>query len=107
MGNCKQCGEELVWDEKVVSASGKKIPLDKNGQKHNCPFSKFNQTTDKLLGGTPLEVLTKYVKIINELEKRVYALEMRVIWGHAKSESDTTKLEKPNDDNIDWEQYKT
>jgi hypothetical protein len=35
--SCNACGKELHLDDKVVSRSGKRIPLELNGNTHDCP----------------------------------------------------------------------
>lgn len=32
-----QCGQQIKFDDRHVSASGKKIPLNLNGEPHDCP----------------------------------------------------------------------
>ena len=39
---CRQCGEEIFFDDKMTSESGKLIPLaTSTGNAHDCPKSKF------------------------------------------------------------------
>ena len=33
----RNCGTLIHWDDKHVSPSGKKIPLEENGEPHQCP----------------------------------------------------------------------
>ena len=99
---CRQCGTEIVWDEKVRSSSGKMIPMEKSGGKHQCPFSKFNKTPDKTLGISPMEAVAKHEKEIAELKKRIDKIEIEMKWGQQSE----TKSEKSSD-RINWSQYKT
>jgi len=85
IAKCNQCGEDIIWNDKKLSASGKKIPQDKNGQSHQCAFSKFNQKIDKSLGGTPLEVLAKLVVTVSVLVTRLNRVEDELRWGAYKT----------------------
>lgn len=35
--SCYYCGAGLIWDESIRSVSGKKIPLETDGNPHRCP----------------------------------------------------------------------
>lgn len=102
---CRDCGETLVWDDKKLSASGKKIPYEKNGNKHNCPFSKFNKDKDKTLGDkTPMEALSSHERELKDIKKRLDSLEIEVKWGDKKT--GTVPTPKPKGE-IDWEGLRT
>lgn len=83
---CRDCGEILVWDDKNLTQNGKKFPVEKNGNRHNCPFSKFNKNQDKTLGDkTPMEALSAHEREIKELKKKVADLEIEFRWGNQKT----------------------
>jgi hypothetical protein len=97
---CRDCGETLVWDDKNLTTNGKKFPVEKNGNRHNCPFSKFNKSQDKTLGDkTPMEALAQHERQIAELAKRLDTIEIEVRWGDAKT---GTQQPKPKTE-ISWE----
>ena len=103
---CRDCGETLVWDDKNLSPSGKKIPVEKSGNRHNCPFSKFNKDKDKSLGDkTPLEALTTHEREIKDLKKRLDDFEIEFRWGSAKTGTTPPPIPKPKDE-VDWDKEK-
>lgn len=51
MVNCRGCGRPIKFDNAVKSASGKAIPLEMNGDKHNCPANPYNQQRQTGSGG--------------------------------------------------------
>lgn len=104
MSKCRQCGTELVWDEKVKSAGGKMIPLETNGSKHQCKFSKFNKTPDKTLNITPMDAVYKHDKEIIDIKKRLDKIEIEMKWGGNKGEAKPES--QPKSDNINWEEHK-
>jgi DNA-directed RNA polymerase subunit RPC12/RpoP len=40
---CKYCGQQIMFNDKVTSVRGRKIPLNIDGSNHNCPNNSFNQ----------------------------------------------------------------
>jgi hypothetical protein len=34
---CKYCGQQIMFNDKIISARGRKIPLNIDGSNHNCP----------------------------------------------------------------------
>jgi glutaredoxin len=104
VSKCRQCGVQLVWDDKVKSAGGKMIPLEKNGNKHQCPFSKFAKSTAKGLDIPPTELLQKHDREIADIKKRLDKLEIDQKWGSAKSEGSDVKPQTK--DTIDWNAVK-
>lgn len=34
---CKYCGQQIMFNDKITSARGRKIPLNIDGSNHNCP----------------------------------------------------------------------
>ena len=52
---CRNCGQEIKFDNNVRSTSGKAIPLNMDGNKHDCPnnpykkkFQNFKQVAEKV-----------------------------------------------------------
>lgn len=106
---CRDCGEILVWDDKNITQNGKKFPVEKNGNRHNCPLSKYNREKDKGLGDmTPMEALSSLMKWKKDIEKRLSSVEIEVKWGSAKTLNNNPKsVEEPvNDSDIDWGKFK-
>ena len=102
---CRDCGETLVWDDKNLTANGKKYPVEKNGNRHNCPFSKFNKTQDKTLGDrTPMEALSFLMAENTIIKKRIDTLEIEQRWGGAKTGT-VPEPKKPGE--IDWDKIRT
>lgn len=92
-----------MWDDKNLTANGKKYPVEKSGSRHNCPFSPYNKDKDKGLGDkTPLEAVTAHERELKDLKKRLDDFEIEFRWGSAKT--GTTPPPKPKTkDEVDWE----
>ena len=103
---CRDCAETLVWDDKNLTANGKKYPVEKNGNRHNCPFSKFNKSQDKSLGDrTPMEALSYLMSENTMLKKRIDTLEIEQRWVGGKT--GTVKAEpKVKAGEIDWDKIR-
>jgi hypothetical protein len=64
VSRCYYCGTELTWDDSVKSASGKKIPLEMDGNPHRCPNrlsydSAHKQGEETMLMGVTVERVAK------------------------------------------------
>jgi hypothetical protein len=79
--NCNRCGKPIHFDDSLLSASGKKIPLE--GQvgydKHDCPNNPYNKGQQVAGGaGVPQKGNLQDLAVqsnIDELMKRVDVLE--------------------------------
>ncbi len=46
MTTSNRCRTEIKFDDNVRSSSGKAIPLNPDGTKHNCPNSEYNKNNE-------------------------------------------------------------
>lgn len=45
---CRNCGQEIKFDNSIRSSSGKAIPLNMDGDKHDCPNNPYKNKTIQL-----------------------------------------------------------
>ena len=89
MVNCNKCGQSIHFDDEVLSATGKKIPLQgaTGFDKHDCPNNPYKggklggQTQEQVVKQVPstgnLEVLA-FKSVVDGLSERVGRLEQAV-----------------------------
>lgn len=91
------CGTDIIFDDGVIGKTGKKIPLNLDGTRHDCPNSPYHKrnsqsnsidpqknqsfeptidTTDKLL---QKEKVNDAIKYIDGLKERVPDFELELI----------------------------
>ncbi len=47
---CYWCGADITFDKGICSENGKRIPLNPDGTKHDCPQSPYNLRKRRLQG---------------------------------------------------------
>jgi hypothetical protein len=77
---CRNCGEEIYFDDNYLSKNGKKVPLNKKGgMPHQCPNWPFHRSRSinagPLLPGSPMRIdttehiLAEILRIVKRIEK--------------------------------------
>lgn len=80
MVNCYSCGQVIHFDDGVVSAKGKKVPLQGNEgfDKHDCPENPYNKGESKRAVPVPDKGNLQDLAVqstLNDLRERVGRLE--------------------------------
>lgn len=80
--SCRDCGDEIYFDDNHLSKNGKKVPLGKeDGKPHQCPNRPFNRSSPVNTGSfgptihpvrmdTIEPMLAEILRAVKKIEKR-------------------------------------
>jgi hypothetical protein len=79
--SCRYCGNSLVFDDNILSKTGKHKPLNEwNHQVHDCQFSPYNKARESALERKALGKIEEY-QVIEKLREQVAATNNR-LWNY-------------------------
>jgi hypothetical protein len=80
------CGVRITFSDDHVSKNGRKIPLQENGLRHDCPNSTYNKNRRRLVAprweryaGAKSNRLEDYL-LIDEAQKYIFGLKKRLTY---------------------------
>lgn len=71
------CGVKITFSDDVTSKRGRKIPLQENGLRHDCPNSPYNKVRASAVGKREIRK-TEEFRIINEFREQVESINKRL-----------------------------
>ena len=81
--SCKHCGVPIVFDDNIVSKSGKRKPINEwNHQVHDCKFSPFNVNKARKSAEERKQLgKIQEWEVINNLKNKIAAINNR-LWNY-------------------------
>jgi hypothetical protein len=71
------CGVKITFSDDVTSKNGRKIPLQENGLRHDCPNSPYNKVRASAIGKREFRK-TEEFQAIEDLRNKVVAINNRL-----------------------------